>query len=814
MKQVLPFLFSGMLWAAPAPSSLSLLPASVNLSGPEARQQLLAEATVDGYNEDWTTIAVWKSSNPRVAAVDGAGIVRPVADGEATITAAAKGMTASAKVTVKGAAAPFTWSFRNHVIPVFTKAGCNQGACHGALAGKNGFKLTLRGYDPEVDYNTLTRESVGRRISLAEPGRSLMLLKPTFALPHGGGKRFGIDSLEYRILSEWIAAGTPPPAPKDPEVMSLEVFPKNAKLKPDAQQQLVVLARYSDNHVEDVTRWVKYSSNNEGVATVDDSGRVKMTGRGEAAVTLWYLSRVLYSRVVTPYDHQVPPEVYTQAPVENYIDGFVNAKLKSLNLAPSKQASDSTFIRRAFLDAAGILPNSEEVETFLKDSSPDKHRRLIDNLVEREEFVDYWAYKWSDLFLVSSRKLGSGSMWAFYKWIRESVKNNTPWDQMAREIFTGSGSNRRNGALNYFVLHKDPIDLAENTTQAFLGQRLTCARCHNHPLEKWTQKQYYQFANLFSRVGIKNGGEPGEVVVYGKASGDINHPRLLRPLAPAPLDGEPVALDSAEDRRVAFAEWLTSPENPYFARSIVNRVWGALMGRGLVDPVDDVRATNPASNEELFTALTKDFVTSGFDVKKLIRTIMSSAAYQRSSDSNETNQHDNIYYSKYILKRLPAEVIADAMSQVTGVPANYAGYPAGTRAMQLPDTRIASRFLTVFGRPERVICDASERSSDPSIAQALHVINGDSLNRKLSAPDGNISLFLKLGLSDARILEYLYLSAFSRYPTEAELETLGSALAKARLTTGTPEAIREARRQALEDMTWALLTSKEFVFNQ
>ena len=779
--------------------TLTVLPPSVILTSPESRQQLLAEATVNSYQQDWTHKVKWSSSNPNVATVDANGLVKPVSDGDASITAGDK---ASVKVHVQGAKAPFTWSFRNQVIPVMTKVGCNQGACHGALAGKNGFKLTLRGYNPEVDYDTLTRQSVGRRISLADPSASLILLKPTFTIPHGGGKRFSTDSLEFRILSEWIAEGAPPPSANDPDVTGLEVYPAAATLKQGDEQQLVVRAKYSDGHAEDVTHWVKYSSANEGVASVDDNGRVKMNGPGEAAITLWYSSRVLYSRLTVPYPTQIASDAYSGFPRHNYIDDLVIDKLKKLNIAPSKACDDAAFIRRAYLDAAGILPSAAEVENFLAEKSADKRQKLIDNLLERDEFVDYWAYKWSDLLLVSSRRLRSNAMWAFYDWIRASVKENKPWDKFAREVFTGTGDSSRNGALNYFVLHKDPIDLAETSTEAFLGQRVTCARCHNHPLEKWTQKQYYELVNLFARVGIKNGSEPGDQVIFAKTSGDVLHPRLLKPLPPTPLDGKSIPLDSPIDRRVVFANWLTSPDNPYFARSLVNRVWGNFLGRGIIHPVDDTRATNPASNEELLSALTRDFVEHGYDVKRLIRTIMNSGTYQLSSEANATNQNDNIFYSKYIIKRLPAEVILDAYSQVTGVPTPFSGYPAGTRALQLPDTQVKSQFLTVFGRPPRQVCDVSERSVDPTIAQALHVINGDTLNKKLSAPDGYIALFLKLGLSDSRILEHIFLTAFSRYPSDTEKAMLLPVLQKA-----------QPRQQGLEDMLWALLTSKEFLFN-
>jgi len=782
---------------------ITVLPPSVELTGPEARQQMIAEAALANHQEDWTRTAEWSSSDPKIATVDEHGLVRPVADGEAKITARAKGISAVVAVRVKDSHAPFTWSFRNHVIPVMTKMGCNQGSCHGALAGKNGFKLSLRGYDPDADYDTLTRSSVGRRVSLADPAASLIVAKPSFAIPHGGGKRFAKESLEYRVVEEWIAAGAAPPTANDVQIRGLEVFPAAAVLAPEAEQQLLVRARYSDGHSEDVTRWVKFSSSNEGVATVDDWGRVKMNGSGEAAITLWYASRVLYSRLSVPFPNTVSSEQYDKFPRRTLVDDLVIAKLRNLHLAPSKIAGDATFLRRAYLDATGILPSAEEVETFLADTAADKRAKLVDRLMERDEFVDYWSYKWSDLLLVSSRKLNTTTMWAFYNWIRDSVKENKPWDKFANEIFLSSGSTRQNGALNYFVLHKDPIELSENATQAFLGQRITCARCHNHPLEKWTQTQYYQMANLFARIGVKSGAGAGENIVFAKPSGDVLHPRLARPLPPTPLDGKSISIDGTEDRRIAFAAWLTSPENAMFSRTIVNRVWANFMGRGLVDPVDDLRATNPASNEELLAALAKDFVAHGYDIRHLIRTIMNSSAYQLSSEANATNQSDNVYYSKHIIRRLNAEVILDAMSQVTGAPTAFAGYASGTRAMQLPDTQVKSEFLTSFGRPVRNICDAAERSSDPTIAQALAVINGDTLNKKLSASDGTIALLIKVGMSDRRILEFVTLAAFSRYPNENERGML-AALEKAR---------DDGHRQAVEDMVWAMLTSKEFLFN-
>ena len=715
-----------------------------------------------------------------------------------------------AGMTAIGMGEPASWSFRNHVIPVLTKMGCNSGACHGAAAGKNGFKLTLRGYDPEVDYATLTRQAAGRRTNLSEPARSLILLKPTLALPHGGGKRFEAGSLEYKVIAGWIAAGMPPPAEDDPRITRIEVLPSSATLRSGQRLKLAVRAHFSDGRTEDVTRWAKFTSADSGVAAVDDDGLVTMQGAGEAAVSVWYLSKVTYARLGVPFPNRISPLVFQKARRNNFVDELVLEKLTQLRIAPSEPGRDSEFFRRAYLDAAGILPTAEETEKFLADKSADKRARLIDALLERPEYVDYWAYKWSDVLLVSTRKLSTKSMLSFYTWIRSSVAANKPWDRFAREIITASGNTQENGAANYYVLHKDPIDIAETTTQAFLGMRVTCARCHNHPLEKWTQNDYYGLANLFSRVTLKNATRPGEMTVFSTAMGDVLHPRSGKALMPRPLDGEGLALDAVKDRREHFADWLTAPDNPYFARVLVNRVWRSFLGRGLVEAVDDVRTTNPASNEELLAALTRDFIAHNFDVKHLIRTIMNSATYQLSSATNRTNEKDDKYYSHYIVRRLPAEVLLDAVSQVTGVATPFPGYPAGTRAIELPDSRVTSYFLTVFGRPERVITAESERMADPSLPQALHAINGETINQKLRAENNTIGSFLKLRLPDRMIIDYLYLSAFSRFPSAEEKQVVLDVLAKEMMTADEPDALR---RQIYEDLLWSILTSKEFLFN-
>jgi hypothetical protein len=513
--------------------------------------------------------------------------------------------------------------------------------------------------------------------------------------------------------------------------------------------------------------------------------------------------------------------MFKNAPRHNYIDDAILKHLEALHIPPSPPASDSEFIRRAYLDGAGILPKPAEVEAFLRDSSPDKRNRLIDALMKRPEFVDYWAYKWSDLLLVSSNRLSNGEMWSYYNWIRDSVAHDKPWDQFVREIVTATGNTVRNGAANYWVIHRDPLDTSENMAQAFLGITITCAHCHNHPLAKWTQKDYYGMANLFARVRLKtfspSGARAGigplfnNVTVYSAPTGEFTDDRFMTVLPPKPLDAKALPETVPGDTRVYFAKWLASADNPFFARSLVNRLWRNFMGRGLIEPVDDLRATNPATNDELPDELVKDFTDHNFDINHMIRTIMQSATYQASSEPLKENARDDKYGSHYLIKRLPAEVLLDAYSQVTQEPEKFDGYPAGTRALQLPDTAVKSYFLNAFGRPARQQTRESERTSVPTITQALHIINGDTLNNKVRAPDNSIDALIKRGLSDEQIVKDLYFASFSRYPKETEQAALVKALhsAEEQKTSGATDP----RRNALNDMMWAMLTSEAFMFN-
>ena len=514
-------------------------------------------------------------------------------------------------------------------------------------------------------------------------------------------------------------------------------------------------------------------------------------------------------------------KVFAKAARRNYIDDWGLQKLAALRIPPSPTCTDAEFLRRAFLDATGTLPGPDEVQRFLADRSADKRAKLIDALLDRPEFVDYWAYKWSDLLLVSTRELPQEDVWAFYQYIRQSVADDKPWDRFAREILTASGSTLDNGAANYFVLHKDVSDLTEATSITFLGMSITCCRCHNHPLEKWTQDQYWSMANLFSRVALKNTDRPGEITVQSQPFGDVAHPRRGIAMPPTPLDAKPLPLDSPADRRHYFADWLTAPDNPYFARAVINRVWRNFLGRGLVEPEDDLRQTNPPTNEELFNALVKDFIAHQYDVKQLIRTIMNSATYQRSSVPLPANAADDRFYSHYLIRRLSAEVGLDAYSQVTGVPTPftklhaghpgaftaYNGYPLGTRALQLPDSRVASPFLDAFGRPDRTQVCSCERQQDSSVSQALHLNNGQTLNDKIRSKDSRIEKWVQEKINNEEAVRRLFLLALSREPLPDELKRFKELMAEA------GKDPRTTRREVLEDLFWAVLTGREFLFN-
>ena len=735
------------------------------------------------------------------------------------------------------------WEFVNHVESVLARNGCNMGACHGALAGKGGFRLSLRGYDPQTDHFNLTKQDRGRRVELSDPESSLVLAKPSGLLEHKGGIRFSADSRDYRILQDWIAGGAPGSRPSDPILVRVEMQPTSVKLQKGDRDRVTVIAHYSNGRTEDVTAWSKFSSSDESVALIDEFGRIHSVGPGEGTMVAWFASRIVTSRVQIPFtpatsssDSAVHASVHSAVHSAvhslesiqqrlgraNEIDEHVADQLFALGIPPSPKSSDVEFLRRSSLDATGVLPTEEQVEQFLTDTSPDKRAQWIDALLESPQFVDYWAYRWSDVLMLNSNLLRTEGVKAYYQWIRGQVEQNRPWDEMVRDIVTARGDAMENGATNFFAINQDPESMTENACLAFLGLSIGCAKCHNHPLEKWTNDQYYAMANMFARVRAKGWG--GEVrdgdagrSVYIVDRGDLIQPLRGKPQPPAALDSPPIEMDSPEDRRLVLAQWMTSPENPYFTRAVVNRVWAAYFGVGIVNPVDDLRASNPPSNPALMDALCQSLVTEKYNLKGLMRRIMNSETYQRSSSSVEGNQADRKYFSHYYPRRLMAEVIHDAIVSVTNVPTEFNKvsflggdkrdtkfYPKGTRAIQLYDSSVDSNFLKTFGRNQRRITCECERSDEPSIIQVLNLSNGDTLNNKLTESGSVIDAWItRFGDDLPSLVRTAFLRALSRYPTDDELKKF----------VGELQSNEVERRIGLEDMLWSLMASKEFLFN-
>ncbi|MEZ5384910.1 MAG: DUF1553 domain-containing protein [Prosthecobacter sp.] len=708
-------------------------------------------------------------------------------------------------------------SFRNTIQPILTRYGCAMGACHGAAAGQGGFRLSLRGFDDEGDWISITRSANGRRLTMEDPARSLLLLKATKMVPHKGDKRFEADSPEYKAVADWIAAGAPGPRADDPRITSLDISHPHVVTQAGKNLQLKVTAKFSDGHSEDVTRWAKFNATNASVATVDDDGLIQTTGSGEGTVSAWYLSRLAITTVTVPQPNRLEAGAFAALKPRNFIDEHVLTKLRELNIPPSQRAGDHEFLRRAFLDTIGILPTPEEARAFLADKAADKRDRLVDSLLQRPEFVDYWSHRWSDLLLVNGDKLSPTAMWSYYNWIRRHVAANTPWDAMVRDLLTATGSTLEHGGVNFFVLNDEPTKCAETVSVAFMGTSIACAKCHNHPMEKWTNEQYYAFANLFARIRTKNGSQPDERVLFADTQGDIVTPLTGRALPPRPLDAlQPVSMTSTEDRRITLADWLTSADNKLFQRAIVNRVWANFFGAGLVEAVDDLRVTNPASNEPLFAAACDHLVAEKFDLKALMRAILQSETYQRSSVTVAENISDLRCGSHYVPRRLKAEILLDTISQVTAAPTTFKidkrnsnkgtseSYPMGFRALQLPDSNIASYFLKSFGRADRVATCECERTNEPSMAQALNIANGETLNQKLAQKGNRLDALLSSKEPEAKIIEEAYLLTLTREPTERELTQATQLLATAK---------PEDRRTTLEDIFWSLMGSKEFLFN-
>ncbi|MFO0910727.1 MAG: DUF1549 and DUF1553 domain-containing protein [Isosphaeraceae bacterium] len=785
-----------------APTRLEVMPSQVQLAGPEATQRLVVVGTFDdGSTRDVTKAVKITSRNSEVVRVGDTGLLLPAGDGRGEVEVAVGSAHVRVPVEVVRAQAPRRVSFRNEVVPVLTKLGCNMGACHGSQHGKGGFKLSLLGFEPGPDHTQIVKSAEGRRVTPFAPEESLLLSKPTLQVAHGGGKKLEVDSPEYRLLMLWLEQGAPGPVESDPSVVGLVALPAHRVLEPSQEQHLVVLARMSDGTVCDVTTTAKYDTLNEGVARVEPTGLARTMSQGETNIMVRYQGHAAMARLTVPYAHDRPFEFQAH----NILDEKAAAKWRQLGLIPSPVCSDAEFLRRAMLDTIGTTPTPDEVTSFLADPNPKKREALVDRLLDRPEYVDFWTLKWGDILRVNGEKLGKQGMLAFNLWLRGSFRDNKPVDRMVEELVTAQGSIFTNGPANYFRVASSPDDLAETTAQVFMGVRLQCAKCHHHPYEAYGQDDYYGLAAYFARIRTKGSQEfglfGGEQVVYVAKAGEVFQPRSGKKMAPRPLNANPA--DDPIDRRRALARWLVEKDNPWLARNVVNRYWGYLMGKGLVNPIDDLRETNPPSNPELLDALANAFVQGGYDLKKLLRLILTSRVYQLSSLPTPDNRLDTTFFSHHPLKRLTAEQLLDAVNAATATLEKFPLQPAGTRAISLPDTTYPSYFLDTFGRPLRVQACECERSTDPNLSQALHLMNGDLLNRKLAQNDGRLMTMLRdPKLTDETLVRTLYMVTFNRPATEPEVAAARALIAEA-----------PNRAVGAQDLFWGLLNSKEFLFN-
>jgi hypothetical protein len=776
-------------------------PAAVRLQGPLAAYSLLVHGkTAEGSLVDLTHEAHFRSADPPIATVGEDGVVRGVRDGATTVTVEAAGKTLSVPVTVSGAADARRFNFENDIVPLLSRFGCNSSGCHGKAEGQNGFKLSVFGFDPAADYAALTKEGRGRRVFPAAPAHSLLLLKVSGQVPHGGGVRIATESADFATLRDWIAAGLPFGSASDPRVVAVRVEPQERLLAMQGRQQLRVVARYSDGREADVTAHARFQSNNDGLASVSASGLVTVGETpGDVAVMASYMNAVDVFRALVPRSERIDP--YPAVPENSFIDTLVFRKLRRLNIVPSEQADDADFLRRVFLDVIGTLPTADEARRFLGDTRPDRRARLVDELLQRPEFADYWSLKWADLLRVDRQALGHKHAYAYYRWIHDSFAANKPLDQFVRELLTAEGPLQESGPASFYKVVAKPGDTASTLSQIFLGVRLACAECHHHPFDRWSQTDYYGMQAFFAPVSVR--GAAGAEMLQASGDALAKHPRTGETVPAHALGAEAPKSSSPGDARRALAEWMTAADNPWFARNLANRTWAHFLGRGLVEPVDDVRATNPPTNPELLDALARHLVASKLDFRQLIRAITASRVYQLSSRPSSTNERDEQNYSRALFKRIDAEVLLDMVSQTTGVAEKFPGVPPGTRAIQLWDSKVPHYFLKLFGRPVRVSACECERNHEPSVAQVLHVLNAPEVQAKLGHEGGAVARLVREKTDDAALVEELYLTFYSRFPGEKEK---AAALEYLRRDP-------QKRRQAAEDLAWSMLNSLEFVFN-
>jgi hypothetical protein len=776
-------------------------PQPIKLIGPRATFTLLVyEILGNGEITDRTTEARYSSESPSIAKVDARGRIEAVADGSTRIVVRVGQETKYAEVIVKGTTDPVNWHFENDILPILTRHGCNTSGCHGKAEGQNGFKLSIFGSDVPADYAALTREARGRRLFLPAPEHSLLLRKASGQVPHGGGSRIKPDTADYRTLLDWITAGAPLGAKKAPYVLQVRVEPGTRNMPPAALQQMRVWATWSDGREVDVTHHARFQSNNETLATVDAFGLVTASDLpGEATIMASYANQSATFRVVLPRAKKIVP--YPELPTNNAIDTQVWAKLRILQVLPSDLCDDATFARRVYLDIIGTLPTPAETSAFLADPRTDKRARLVDALLERPEYADYWALKWADLLRVDRQALGAKHAQGFHRWIRSQFAANRPLDEFVRDILTAEGPLDEVPAAAFYKAVRKPGEAASHLTQVFLGVRIACAECHHHPFDRWSQTDYLGMQAFFT--GLKLEGKDETEAIVASAAGPSTHPRSGEKVHARGL-GQPDPGGSATvDPRPLLAGWMTDAQNPYFARNLANRYWAHFLGRGIIEAVDDVRATNPPTNPELLVVLADHLTASKFDVKALIRFITASRVYQLSTKPNDTNERDEQNYSRALLRRVPAEVLLDMVSQATGVPEKFDGLPAGTRAIQLWDSKFSHYFLKTFGRPLRVTACECERGTEPGVAQVLHLLNAPELQARLSHPGGTVAKLVRQHADDGALVDGLYLAFYSRTPTERE-----KAVALAHM-----QKRKDQRREAAEDLAWTLMNSLEFVFN-
>jgi hypothetical protein len=765
--------------------------------------QVLA-VTEDGYSVDLRAKAKITSANPKVATLDERGWVRPVASGETSVTVEVgkEKFTVPVKVTLPATELPS--SFRHEVMPILTRAGCNAGACHGYSLGKNGFKLSLRGQGPEEDYLAITQEFASRRVDRLTPAASLLLRKPVGDAPHEGGIRFGRSSLSYQILHEWIRQGTPSDLKDTARVTGVRVIPDKLTLRPGQTHQLQLIADYDDGTQRDVTRLAVFAANNDQFATMIGEGHLTAGNPGETAVVGRFERKFAAAGVtVLRPNHAFTP---TPVPTGNLVDRHVIEKLNRLKITPSGLASDEEFLRRVYIDLIGVQPEPKEVRAFLADKDPKKREKVVDALFERPEFIDQWSLKWGDLLQNSRNTTSTKSVYLFREFIRSAVASNMPLDRFARKILTARGTVVDDPASVYFTISKDTNDTIERVTQVFCGVRMLCARCHAHPMENWTQADYYGLASFFTQVSLRadnrfRNSPNTRLVRLNLTAGDATNPRTRKTQAPKFLGGETPRLVPGKDRREVYAAWLTSPKNPFFARGLVNRIWSYFFHRGIIEPVDDVRSTNPPINPALLDALTQDFIESKFDVRHLMKRIVTSATYQRSCVPNASNRHDELNFSRAIPRRIPAEALLDSLVQATGVPENFGGAPGGFRAAQLPDGNVDNQFLKLFGKPERMDACECERDNSSNLLQALHFINGKSILGRVQNPNARPALLLREKFTDEQLITELYLWSLARNPSAKEQKASLAHL----------KSYGAQRAEAVQDLMWALLNSKDFL---